>query len=73
MSYRNATSSVDKCVSVSLLLTDQKPDSGNPLLICCHAVVLGRIVKEDTEHLEYNSSIGCETRWKYRFLKKRPV
>lgn len=39
-----------ECVCESLLLTDQTPDSGNPLLICCHGVVLSRKFNKDAKH-----------------------
>lgn len=39
-------------VRVSLLLTDQTPDSGNPLLICCHGAVLLRRFNKNTNTVE---------------------
>lgn len=43
-----------QCVRASQLLTDQTPDSGTPLPICCHGVVLERIIKGNTERSHQN-------------------
>lgn len=39
-------------VRVTLLLTDQTPDSGNPLLICCHGAVLLMRFNKNTNTVE---------------------
>lgn len=51
-----ASTNACECVTESVLLTDQIPDSGNLLLICCHGVVLE---KDNIRH--WTSQVLTET------------